>query len=66
MLAFGVEAVVPFEIGAQSPRVQGYDKQGNNEIMWEELDLLEEIRDTTEIRNYSYQQAMTKYHNSKA
>lgn len=43
------------EIGANNHRVQSYNEEENNELLREELDLLEEIRHTGEVRNHYYQ-----------
>lgn len=65
-LAFGMESVVPVEIGARSERVQDYKEVENELATREELDLLEEVRERAGIENFAYKQSMAKYHNQRA
>ena len=44
-LAFGIDAVIPIEIGVPSARVKNYDKQTNMERLCADLDLLEETKE---------------------
>ena len=64
-LAFGVEAVIPVEIGIPTRRTAEYSEETNDRLMREELDLLEEVRDEAAIRVSHYQQKMAKYFNAK-
>ena len=44
-MAFGVEAVIPVEVGLPSLRVGNYDEEDNASRMLPELDLVEEKRE---------------------
>lgn len=64
-LSFGLEAVVPVEIGAPNYRTQCFVPDSNETILPAELDLLEEWRDQAAIRAVAYQQRSVRYYNSK-
>lgn len=49
-LAFGSEAIISAEVGLTSYRVAHYDKRRNEEGIHLQLDLLDEVRVTTEQR----------------
>ena len=44
VMAFGVEAVIPAEMGLPSLHVENYDEEDNDEHMMPILDLVEEKR----------------------
>ena len=44
-LAYGVEAVIPVEVGLTSYQTKHYDENHNEEEMRTELDMIEERRD---------------------
>ncbi|MCI66333.1 hypothetical protein A2U01_0087591, partial [Trifolium medium] len=51
---YGTEAVIPVEIGASSFRAEiPIEGELNNEMLREELDLLEELRDGAALREAS-------------
>ncbi|XP_074331508.1 uncharacterized protein LOC141668481 [Apium graveolens] len=52
MLAYGAEAVVPLEITHGSPRIEAYDPETNEEGMRLALNLIDEVRDEANARNY--------------
>ena len=64
-LAYGTEAVILAEVGLMSYRVESYDKDMNKEGMHLQLDLLDEVRATTEQRLARYQDLMAKHYNNK-
>ncbi|XP_072090498.1 uncharacterized protein [Arachis hypogaea] len=64
-LAYGVEAMIPFEINEQSLMVRFYDKVGNIQAHKEELGLLPEVREQAHIREAALKQRMTKRYNKK-
>ncbi|XP_050238236.1 uncharacterized protein LOC126687723 [Mercurialis annua] len=64
-LVYGIEVVLPVEIGMPSLRVQVFDEEKNEESMRLCLDLLEERRHQTAVRAEAYQSQMAKYHNAK-
>ncbi|XP_077225201.1 uncharacterized protein LOC143858434 [Tasmannia lanceolata] len=64
-LTFGVEAIIPVEIGIPSPLIEAYDEQVNPELLRNSLDLVEERREKARIKNTSYQQRVVGYYNSR-
>ena len=54
-LAYGVEAVIPLEIGLLTIRTTNFDIKTNEDSLQKDLDLLEERRDTAVIHLASYQ-----------
>ena len=61
-LAYGVEAVIPLEIGLPTIRTTDFDVQINEDSLRKNLDLLEERRDMAVIRLASYQQQIKREH----
>uniref|UniRef100_A0A2N9HLB1 Integrase catalytic domain-containing protein n=1 Tax=Fagus sylvatica TaxID=28930 RepID=A0A2N9HLB1_FAGSY len=61
-LAYGVEAVIPLEIGLSTIRTTDFDVQINEDSLRKDLYLLEERRDMTIIRLASYQQQIKREH----
>ena len=53
-MAFGMEAVIPMEIGVLSIRKAWYDKQSNDEGLKLALDCLPEVRDDVAQRMALY------------
>ena len=49
-LVFGIEAVIPAEVGLLSYRVENYAEQVSNVALLDNLDFLEEKRDQAAIR----------------
>jgi len=64
-LAYGSEAIIPAELGLISYRVENHDESRNNKAMRLQLDLVDEVRATTEQRLARYQDLMAKHYNSK-
>uniref|UniRef100_A0A2N9F5L1 RNase H type-1 domain-containing protein n=1 Tax=Fagus sylvatica TaxID=28930 RepID=A0A2N9F5L1_FAGSY len=64
-MTFGSKAVVPVEIGLTTLRTSVYDEQQNEEQLRLNLDLIDEVRETTEARMKRYQEKMARHHNSK-
>jgi ribonuclease HI len=62
MLAFGVEAVIPVEIGIPTQRV--IDPRSEEQTT-EHLDLIEEVREQASLRAASYQNKAAKHFNTK-
>lgn len=62
-LAYKSEAVIPVEIGLTSYRVGNHDESRNDEAMHLQLDLVDEVRATTEQRLARYQNLMAKHYN---
>jgi hypothetical protein len=61
-LAFGVEAVIPLEVGLPTTRTTEFVVETNKEDLWKDLDLLEERRDLAVVRLASYQQRIKREH----
>ena len=53
-LAYGSEVVILVEVGLTNYRVGNYDENRNNEAMHLQLDLVGEVRTTTEQRLTQY------------
>ena len=64
-LTYGVDAVIPAEVGLTSYRVQNYMKDKNEEAMRLQLDLVDEAQATAKQRLARYQNLMSKYYNTK-
>lgn len=64
-LAFGIEAVIPVEVGMLSLRQTYYDNHSNNKGLKLSLDCLPEVRDDAAQRMALYHQKMTKCHNQR-
>ena len=62
---FGGEAIIPAELGIVSYRIAHHDKGKNEEGIYPHLDLLDEVRATTEQRMAQYQDLMAKHYNVK-
>uniref|UniRef100_A0A7N2MBY2 Uncharacterized protein n=1 Tax=Quercus lobata TaxID=97700 RepID=A0A7N2MBY2_QUELO len=62
-LTYGSEAVIPAEIGLTSYRVRNHDESRNDEAMWLQLDLIDEIRSAAEQRLARYQDRMARHYN---
>ena len=63
-LAYGSEAVISVEVRLTSYRVRNHDKSKNDKAMCLQLDLVDEIRATTEQRLAWYQNLMVNHYNS--
>lgn len=53
-MTYEAKVVIPIEISLPSMRTMGFSPSGNDMIMIEQLDLLEEIREITSIRLAEY------------
>ncbi|XP_075099125.1 uncharacterized protein LOC142176000 [Nicotiana tabacum] len=65
-LVYGVEALIPVEIGEPSTRYTQATEESNEEEMRVNLDLLEERRETALIRLVVQKQVIERYYNRKA
>ncbi|GAV62595.1 hypothetical protein CFOL_v3_06118, partial [Cephalotus follicularis] len=59
------EAVIPVEVGIQSPRVVHFTEDNNEEGLRSLLDLVEELRDKAVIGVAAYQQRVSCYYNKR-
>jgi hypothetical protein len=57
-LAYGVEAVIPLEVGLPTIRTTEFDAEQNENSLKKDLNLIEERRDIAAIRLASYQRQM--------
>ena len=57
--------VIPAEIGLTSFKVENHDENKNDEVMCLQLDLVDEVRTTTEQRLARFQDFMAKQYNSR-
>jgi hypothetical protein len=62
-LSYGIEAVIPVEIGSPSYRVEQYDPNHNDEGICLCLDLLQERRDDVQAVGEAYRARVAKYYN---
>ncbi|GAV79742.1 hypothetical protein CFOL_v3_35842, partial [Cephalotus follicularis] len=59
------EAMIPVEIGVNSPRVVHFKEANNEEGLKNLLDLVEELKDKATIRVAAYQQRVSHYYNKR-
>ncbi|XP_052177500.1 uncharacterized protein At4g26485-like [Diospyros lotus] len=67
-LVYGMEALIPIEILANSPKLMAYKEDnggGNFEALRENLDLIEEQRDYVAMRMIAYHRRIVGYYNSR-
>ena len=60
-----MEAVIPLEISVKTERVMNFETSKNEERLRENLNLLEEWREITYIREALYKQKFEKYYNNR-
>nr|GEV88570.1 hypothetical protein [Tanacetum cinerariifolium] len=65
-LAYGSEAVIPAEIGMPTYRTIQWNEAENEEEMRLNLDLIQERRETTTIREAKYKKKVEQYYNKRA
>ncbi|GAV78797.1 hypothetical protein CFOL_v3_22262, partial [Cephalotus follicularis] len=59
------EAMIPVEIGVNSPRAINFNQVENEEGLRALLDLVEELVDKVAIRVAAYQQRVSRYYNKR-
>ncbi|GJZ98862.1 hypothetical protein Tco_0671315 [Tanacetum coccineum] len=64
-LTYGTEAVIPVEIGMPTHRTSSLNEKTNDQELRLNLDLLDERREITNIREAKYKQQVEKYYNKK-
>ena len=64
-LAYGLEAVIPLEVGLPTIRSEVFEELNNNQVIMRDLDLAEERREATLVRIAAYQQQLSKSYNKK-
>ena len=64
-LVYGVEAVLPVEVGLPSLRMMGYDEENNEERMRTHLEFVDELRDRTLYKMTKYKQLTARFYNRR-
>ncbi|KAJ7942875.1 Rve domain-containing protein [Quillaja saponaria] len=64
-LTYGMEAVIPVEIGISSPRLETYSEESNETEIRSNLDLLEEVREKARLHQIVHQQTTARHFNDK-
>jgi hypothetical protein len=62
IMVHGSEVVLPTDIDYGSPRVRAYTEEGNQVVLEDVIDQLDEARDVALLRSAKYQQALRRYH----
>ena len=62
-LTFGFEAIIPLEVGLPTIQTEAYDANHNKEVLAQDLDLVEEIRENALIQMDDYQKQLAKTYN---
>lgn len=65
LLVYGTELVIPAKIGLRSHRTQHFSEKANQEALRLNLYLIDELRETIEVRNTTHAQQVTRYYNFK-
>ncbi|GKC51095.1 reverse transcriptase domain-containing protein [Tanacetum coccineum] len=65
ILTYGTKAVIPAEIGMPTHITSGVNERTNDQELRLNLDLLDEQREITSIREARYKQQVEKYYNKK-
>ncbi|XP_075660752.1 uncharacterized protein LOC142630610 [Castanea sativa] len=64
-LTFGIEVVIPMEVGLTNIRIKAYKEQRNQQGLNNNLDLINTVGDEAMKRIAKYKGAMTRYYNKK-
>ncbi|GKU88726.1 hypothetical protein SLEP1_g2955 [Rubroshorea leprosula] len=64
-LAFGIEVVIPIEIGVPSFRVTHFNEGRNGQLLRENLDLLTKVREEAWLRTLVYKQKLANFYNKR-
>ena len=64
-LAYGVEAVIPLEVGLPTLRSAAFDTGLNEQTLAKDLDLIEERREAALIKLTSYHQQLSRSYNRR-
>nr|GEU63902.1 hypothetical protein [Tanacetum cinerariifolium] len=64
-LTYGTESVIPVEIGMPTHRTSSLNEKTNDQELHLNLDILDERREITAIRDARYKQHVEKYYNKK-
>ena len=64
-LTFGIEAIIPVEVGLTSYSVKTYEDQKNQQELNNNLDLIDEVREKAKKRMAKHKEAKARYYNRK-
>ncbi|KAL0439793.1 UNVERIFIED_CONTAM: hypothetical protein Slati_2462300 [Sesamum latifolium] len=64
-LVYGTEAIIPVELGTPSHRVMNFAEECNKDLLKENLDLIEELREKAFIRMQRYKNTMINSYNKR-
>ncbi|KAL0444641.1 UNVERIFIED_CONTAM: hypothetical protein Slati_2186800 [Sesamum latifolium] len=64
-LVYGTEAIIPAELGMPSHRILHFDEEHNSQLLKENLDLVNELRETAFIRIQRYKNTMINAHTKR-
>ena len=64
-MVYGIESVIPVEIGMPNFRTSNFDKENNKTELRLNLDLLNEKRNRFEVFQAPYKYQVAKYHNQR-
>ncbi|KAL0395195.1 UNVERIFIED_CONTAM: hypothetical protein Slati_4485700 [Sesamum latifolium] len=64
-LVYGTEAIIPAELGIPSHRVMNFSKECNENLLRENLDLIEELREKAFLRVQRYKNIMISSYNRR-
>jgi transposase InsO family protein len=64
-MVYGAEAVLPFDIRFDAPRVTAYEEDDAEEALEDDVDTLDEARDIALARTAVYQQSLRNYHSRR-
>ena len=64
-LTYGIEAVIPVEVGVTSIRRKVFNEESNDDHLRINLDFLDEVREKASIKMTKYQQKMADYYNKR-
>ncbi|KAL0462004.1 UNVERIFIED_CONTAM: hypothetical protein Slati_0088000 [Sesamum latifolium] len=64
-LVYGTEAIIPAELGMPSHRVMNFSEECNENLLRENLDLIEELREKAFLRIQRYKNIMINSYNKR-
>ncbi|KAL0440227.1 UNVERIFIED_CONTAM: hypothetical protein Slati_2505700 [Sesamum latifolium] len=64
-LVYGTEAIIPAELGTASHRVMNFTEECNKDLLKENLDLIEELREKAFIRMQRYKNTVINSYNKR-
>ncbi|KAL0355487.1 UNVERIFIED_CONTAM: Gag-Pol polyprotein [Sesamum radiatum] len=64
-LVYGTEAIIPAELGTPSHRIMNFSEECNRDLLKENLDLIEELREKAFIRMQRYKITMINSYNKR-